>query len=238
MSNSDSKAMTPEKTGLTASGTGKVSVFFDFDNTITTRDVLDDIIMRFSLDKSWEALEEKWARGEIGSRECLEGQIALVRIDRYLLDRYLSGVKLDPYFKKLVELFSARNIEMMIVSDNFEYIIRRILENNSLGGLKVYSNSIALEDDRLLPLFPRANKLCGRCGHCKKSSMAGHIGSDGHSVYYIGDGRSDICPSKHASVIFAKDRLKEHCEAEGIEHIPIEGLKTVYEYFKRSVVNG
>ena len=32
-------------------------VFFDFDNTITTIDVIDDMLERFSKDDEWKALE-------------------------------------------------------------------------------------------------------------------------------------------------------------------------------------
>jgi len=35
-------------------------VFFDFDNTMTTSDVLDDVIRRFSINDKWIALENVW----------------------------------------------------------------------------------------------------------------------------------------------------------------------------------
>ena len=46
-------------------------VFFDFDNTITTRDAFDDMLLRFAEDDSWRSLEERWKNKEIGSRQCL-----------------------------------------------------------------------------------------------------------------------------------------------------------------------
>ena len=50
-------------------------VFFDFDNTIANIDVVDDMLERFSGDDGWKELEERWQREEIGSRECLKGQV-------------------------------------------------------------------------------------------------------------------------------------------------------------------
>ncbi len=37
-------------------------VFFDFDNTITTFDVLDDMLARFSRNDNWIKLEEQWKK--------------------------------------------------------------------------------------------------------------------------------------------------------------------------------
>ena len=34
-------------------------VFFDFDNTITTIDVIDDMLARFSGDDGWKELEKR-----------------------------------------------------------------------------------------------------------------------------------------------------------------------------------
>ena len=50
-------------------------VFLDFDNTITSLDVLDAVIGRFSIDQKWMVHEEAWKEGKIGSRQCLEAQL-------------------------------------------------------------------------------------------------------------------------------------------------------------------
>ena len=43
-------------------------VFLDFDNTITSLDVLDAVIGKFSVDQKWMIYEEAWKEGKIGSR--------------------------------------------------------------------------------------------------------------------------------------------------------------------------
>ena len=80
-------------------GLSHCRVFFDFDNTITHFDVLDDIIKRFAVNKGWKEWEEAWEKGRIGSRRCLKEQMSLVAIGRKELLKYLSGVRIDPYFK-------------------------------------------------------------------------------------------------------------------------------------------
>lgn len=212
----------------------KPKVFFDFDNTITTFDVLDSIISRFSYGNGWKALEKRWEKGEIGSRQCLKGQIEGVRISKSRLDRHLKSVRIDPYFKKILGLLRARKIETIILSDNFDYVLRSVLKRYGISGLGVYSNTLKLSGDKLIPDFPISNRTCGGCGHCKKTSMAALAGGDTLSVY-VGDGLSDRCASEVADVVFAKGTLSSYLKGKGIGHIPFTDLKDVYDYLKETL---
>jgi 2,3-diketo-5-methylthio-1-phosphopentane phosphatase len=212
-------------------------VFFDFDNTITSVDTIDDLIPRFSRNDRWKELEKDWRMEKIGSRECLKGQMECLDIGKAELDKYLSGIKLDPYFKKLLGLLSKKNIPFYIVSDNFDYILRNVLSSNGLDGLKVYSNRLRITGNRLFTSFPLANKNCKKrkCGHCKTGSVSSNVDEDS-TVIYIGDGRSDFCPASRAHIVFAKDDLKDRMESEGLAHIPFNDLKKVYDYFKNELI--
>ena len=212
----------------------KFIVFFDFDNTITTIDVIDDMLERFSGDDGWKELEKRWQREEIGSRECLQGQVEGIRVEKKRLDTYLATIKIDPYFKKLLQLFKSRDIPVLIVSDNFDYMLTNILKRNNISDMEIYCNRVDILDDRLNPGFPYSNKECGDCANCKKT----HILSkrrDGMTAVYIGDGKSDVCASRISDLVFAKGYLKELFTKEGLPHIAINDLKDVYDYFDRSL---
>ena len=212
-------------------------VFFDFDNTITTRDVFDDMLLRFAEDDSWRSLEERWKNKEIGSRQCLEGQISTIKITKNMLDKYLTTIKIDPYFKRVTNLLKQRRIKTVILSDNFDYILNRILKKNGIKGLEVYSNKARIAGNRLIPSFPFTDGKCRVCAHCKKKNMLTN-GSNGSFKIYIGDGQSDACSAEHADRIFAKENLLDHCRREGISHIPYRNLKEVYNYIKEEYTNG
>ena len=98
-------------------------VFFDFDNTMTTSDVLDDVIRRFSINDHWMSLEKAWLEGKIGTKECLEGQLRNVRVTKSVLHNFLKKVELDPHFHQLLSLLVREGIKPVILSDNFTYII-------------------------------------------------------------------------------------------------------------------
>jgi 2,3-diketo-5-methylthio-1-phosphopentane phosphatase len=213
----------------------KCVVFFDFDNTIATCDVFDNMLPRFSQDDLWLKLEKDWQKGKIGSHACLEGQIKGISITKRALDEYLSGIKLDPYFRKIVKSLSASGIKVVVLSDNFDYILKRILGFNSIKNLKIYSNKLKFAKDKLIPYFPYRSKKCQVCAHCKTKNLLANVAADS-IIIYVGDGRSDICPSQYADIVFAKDQLLKYFQGKKLTCFAYESLKDAYDYFKKSFV--
>ena len=209
----------------------KPIVFFDFDNTITRGDVLDDLIVRYSRDDGWKRLESRWQKGEIGTLECLDGQMRGIRISKSDLDTYLARIRLDPAFKKILALLRSRNIRTLILTDNFDYIVRRILRHHGITRVQVHANRIRWQGQRLVPSFPFRSKTCATCAHCKRESMRTCVGGHSMSVY-VGDGLSDICAAQCAKLVFAKDNLLAYLRDRKMPHIPYKDLRDVHRYFK------
>ena len=116
-------------------------VFLDFDNTITSLDVLDGIMKQFAIGQKWKTLQKKWENGEINTLDCLKGQLDEISFTKEKLALYLSQIKIDPGFRKLLSFLKKRDIPVIIVSDNFDIIIKQILKNNRLHKrIKIYSN--------------------------------------------------------------------------------------------------
>jgi 2,3-diketo-5-methylthio-1-phosphopentane phosphatase len=193
------------------------------------------MLPRFSRGDLWRKLEKKWERGEIGSQACLEGQLRGMSITRESLDEYLAGIKLDPYFRKLVKLFHSQGIKTVVLSDNFDYILKRILKRHAIKKLKLYCNKLRFAGGRLIPVFPFSDKHCQLCAHCKTKNLLLNIKSDS-IIIYIGDGRSDICPAQYADIVFAKAALLKHYKDKGLSCISYRDLKDAYNYFKRSLL--
>lgn len=209
-------------------------VYFDFDNTIAACDVLDDIITRFSRNRRWVNIEKKWKQGDIGSRECLEGQLKEVNLAGEKLDQYLKGVRIDPYYKKMNQLFNEHKIKTVILSDSFDYLLKNILENNSAPAERIYCNSLKQHKNKWVLGFPFTNKRCRICAHCKRDSLLAF--SNGATTrIYIGDGLSDVCPSRYAHLVFAKDDLLRYYKQHNLECVPFKKLKDVYKHLKRLI---
>ncbi len=205
-------------------------VFFDFDNTLTEFDVLDSIIQKFSINTDWIKFENDWQAGRIGSKQCLEGQLQSLRVTQQTLSEYLSEIKLDPHFKKLLIFFKDWGIKTLIVSDSFSFFIREILNHHGIDNVPVYANELEFRGDQLIPSFPFLSADCSRCAHCKKRHV---LNAADKITVYVGDGLSDICPAEHADIVFAKGRLSEHFKERGRSCINFESLLEVQSFFEQ-----
>jgi 2-hydroxy-3-keto-5-methylthiopentenyl-1-phosphate phosphatase len=212
-------------------------VFFDFDNTMTTSDVLFDIIQRFSINNQWMALEKAWQEGKIGTKECLEGQLRNVRVTKSALNKFLKTVQLDPHFHRLFAFLVREGIKPVILSDNFGYIVELILKYHGIKDLKVYGNSVRFYRDHLFPSFPYDNPFCLSCAHCKKIHLTKDK-TDNKLIVYIGDGRSDFCPARVSDIVFAKENLQRFMMKEELPFTPYKDLGDVHNYFQEVLTHG
>jgi len=209
----------------------KTIVFFAFDNTIATCDVFDNMLLLFSRNDSWIELQKRWRSGRIGSKTCLEGQVRGMDLTKKELDAYLPKIKIDPYFKQLYKFLQAKRIKTIIVSDNFDYIINRVLKINGIKKAKIYANKLDFSKGKVVTDYPFKNKDCQICAHCKTKTLLGNS-VKGSTIIYIGDGHSDSCPAKQASIVFAKNHLLKHLKESNLDYTAFHNLKEVLAYLK------
>jgi len=197
------------------------SISCDFDGTITRSDTVDAILEQFAL-RQWMDVEAEWAAGKIGSRECLAQQAEFLRVTPGELDAFIDGIAVDedvvPFFADCLKM----GAEVSVVSDGFDWVVRRVLARMGLRGVPIIANRLVhAGDDRWTVRFPHAAANCGS-GVCKCSVVA----SQAHRVH-IGDGRSDACVSDVCDVVFAKGWLLDSRDRRGLNSIPFETFATV-----------
>jgi 2,3-diketo-5-methylthio-1-phosphopentane phosphatase len=200
------------------------TILCDFDGTIAVADVIDGLLDRYGL-SGWQALEDQWRAGAIGSRICMSGQVALLEMERAQLDAYLDAVRIDHAFARFVAAARALRVPIRIVSDGLDYAIRRILGRHGLAHLPLVANRLLPADAprrwRLVSGFDAPGCASGTC----KCACAAHARAGGVTrTLLIGDGASDFCAAQRVDFVFAKHRLIGHCRAAGIAHRPITGF--------------
>lgn len=196
----------------------------DFDGTISHQDVTDGLLRRFGR-PGWQTIEQQWEEGLIGSRECMTRQIAMLDMTLPQFYDHLSSVTLDPSFTAFLDVVSARNIPVTILSDGLAQAIAFILQRHGISGLPIYANQIELQGESSWHLrTPYARPECGPASaHCKCSQLP----SSRRRTLYVGDGASDFCVAGKADLVFAKGRLADYCKAQGIAHHPIHDFNDV-----------
>ena len=197
-------------------------VFVDFDGTIVPDDATNQLLEQFA-SSAWLEIEEEWQTGKIGSRECMERQIDLVRARPEELDAFLAGVKIDPDFPEFVRICKSNGARVTVVSDGLDRSVRTVLKAANLD-LPFFANRLEwLGDDRWRLAFPHAKDDCSALmGNCKCAVARGPAST---VRIMIGDGRSDFCISSSAHFVLAKSRLLEHCRTNDLPHMAFQSFK-------------
>ncbi len=213
--------------------------YVDFDGTITENDVVDQMLERFA-DKAWQDAEAEWQAGKIGSRECLERQIALVKTTPEALEAFCGGVRVDAHFVPFLKSARELGVPVCVVSDGFENVIQPVLKRALAGhpdilkALPVYANRIEWMRSGPRSVFFSAGVCVHGCANCKPEAIRRTAGVN-DTVVFIGDGLSDRYAAKRANLTFAKGKLLKYCVQEGVNHLPYENFGRIGEWLRENV---
>jgi 2-hydroxy-3-keto-5-methylthiopentenyl-1-phosphate phosphatase len=216
-------------------------VFCDFDGTITRLDVTDEILSRLAAPE-WRQIEAAWVEGRIGSRQCLKRQMELVETAKEELDALIDAIPVDPGFPAFVDFARQRAIPLYVVSDGFDYVIRRILRRSGVpgelrNGSHLFASSLRFRRGRLVASFPHFSVPCEHdCATCKPAVIR-RLSRGRGPVVFIGDGLSDRFAVRECDLIFAKRQLLAYCGEHGVACRPFETFADV-ERALRMMVGG
>jgi 2-hydroxy-3-keto-5-methylthiopentenyl-1-phosphate phosphatase len=193
------------------------SVLVDFDGTACMVDVAEQMLIAFG-DPSWAEYDEAVDRGEIGLREAIQEQNAMIEGTReHLVSFALANCPLDPTFAPFVQWLETQGVPTAIVSDGFGFYIEPMLHAAGLAHLPVITNEQRFDAvGNLAGLrFVNGNPECLGCGTCKMQAVQRYRSTHG-PVAFIGEGQTDRYGALYADLVFAKDALVAHCTRDGV----------------------
>lgn len=202
------------------------ALLVDFDGTACLADVTEGLLEEFG-DPSWPLYDEFVDRGEMGIREALRHEAAMLRGDpeemlAFAIERY----PLDPTFAPFVAWAEERGLPLTLVSDGFAFYIRPMLVAAGLGHIDVVTNELIFDDGQPELRHPNGHPECVGCGTCKM--LAAQRARQQHgAVAFIGEGQSDRYGALYSDVVFAKDHLVTLCERDAVPFLPWETFDDV-----------
>jgi len=204
------------------------TVVLDFDGTVTTADVGDEICERFA-DPGWRDLDRLWEEKRISLPDAQAGMWALVSGGR---DEILTYAKAIGTLRPGLDAFldACRGSELVLASGGFDFYIEAILGARRLARFAaVYANKGVVENGGVRVSFPHRERLgCGLCAVCK-----GRICDDrraaGRRVIFVGDGTSDRCAVGRADRLFAVrgSKLAAACRVAAAPAVEFDTLDEV-----------
>ena len=209
------------------------SVFIDFDGTISRSDTGVHLLDRLA-PSSWREIESLYDAGEIGSRECMVREWAMVTADRAEIERVAREVPIDDGFVPLVQFLRRAGAEVTVLSDGFGF---RAQEVAAFVDVPVITNRIDWENGQLVFPYTDPSCDCGTCGACKRVPIR-EAKRRGCTSVLIGDGTSDVKAATDADLVFAKDELASWCAANDRPFHRFECLNDVLHWLAKSTGPG
>ncbi len=209
-----------------------LTMVFDFDGTITEKDIFDAIFKRFADPACWEAhrayndREISMKEAYLAMAEHFRGSAAEVR------DFVRTFARLRPGFRELMEQLSGRAIRSMIVSNGFDIYLHYLLKLWALAfdERDIFCHHAEIKDGRFIPSFREHRSL--RHNRCLigKAEIIRELQQSGSFVAFAGNGWSDTPAAHVADLIFARDRLAEYCREKRIPFVFFRTFDDVADY--------
>ena len=208
-----------------------VSIFIDFDGTISKQDIGDKLFIDFG---EIEPAHSMLINGEISIKEYWNRVFSSLKknLDEKKISEYAVGFDIDSNFIQFINYCKDAGYNLTIVSDGFDLYINPILKKHNLDWMNVRSNQMKFIDGKPVPFFPGASESCKCfCASCKRNAVLS-IAPPEDIIIFIGDGYSDYCAAEHADIIFAKKHLAAYCNKHRIPHYPFSTFFDIYRLIR------
>lgn len=221
---------------------GKVAIFCDFDETITTINVTDTVLQKYAAPR-WFEIQQDWLAGKLSAREVLEKQMPLVTVSRADLDNFIETIEIDPFFAKFARFCARESFPLYILSDGFDYWIAKTIEHALAASdgpsiaIPIFACNLKFQGQSVLTSFPYFAQGCSHgCATCKPALFKA-LKAGAEKTVVIGDGVSDFLVARSADFVLAKNALRVFCDKEGIRNY---GFKDFHDVIRiiRSLIGG
>ena len=205
----------------------KLAVQCDFDGTITEEDVSFLILDTFVGNK-WREMLTEYMEGRIPVGAFNKKVFAMVKADKQTqLDVIFNSdrVKIRPGLKELIDYCSHQDYRFIIVSNGLTFYIDALLESLGLKNVEVFAATNEFRPDGMIASYIGPDGQEMEAGF--KESYTKLLKKEGYQVVYVGNGVSDIYPSRLAVKVFATGDLPHKCEEEKLAYTPFDDLHDI-----------
>ncbi|KIM35692.1 hypothetical protein M413DRAFT_449632 [Hebeloma cylindrosporum] len=211
----------------------KFIVLSDWDGTITTYDSNDYMTdnIGFGKEKRREGNLEILAGRDTfrdGFRKMLASVVENGHTFEQCKEILRQNIKLDPGFKEFYTWCKSNDIPVIIVSSGMAPLIRAVLSNlvgpEAADEIEIIANDVTVFPDGKWEI--KFRHPSSGFGHDKSQAILPYRKlSEPPTLFFFGDGVSDISAAKYADMLFVKTKLDGendlavYCQREHIKHV-------------------
>lgn len=203
-----------------------IVALIDFDGTLTRQDTSHVILNHYTGDR-WIPINDAWRRFEVTTEQRAQSQFTMVHTTpAELAALVVDQVQIDPHFLAFHARAQTRAWKIHVLSDGYDFYIRRILAANGLSQLEFTANHLNFVDGRIRLTHQHQHPNCRMCGNCKLSVALAYRRA-GYRLVVIGDGYSDRGGAQIADRVYAKGHLARFCAEREIPFNSFESFADV-----------
>ncbi|MDP6715640.1 MAG: MtnX-like HAD-IB family phosphatase [SAR202 cluster bacterium] len=197
----------------------------DFDGTITMSNLGTAIKEAFG-PENWKELEAEYEAGNLTAEQNNIRHFGLIDATQDDIEEFVKGdVVVRFMFDEFVHHCHGVGIRLVIVSSGLRAYIDTILDMLMFEHMDVHAAQAEFTPDgiQLSYVGPDGNTL--EAGF--KAAWTNHFKSEGHTVIYVGDGRSDLEAARQADHVIATRSLAEEMTRLGLPFHPFDNFEEV-----------
>ncbi len=194
-----------------------ISVFCDFDGTITSRDSIVFLTEGFGGGPGYrsDALD-KIRTGEWSVHQAIAHELLSVTLSWEEAAQVLQAeIEVDPFFENFVSWCRQRSFPIKVVSSGMRPVVELFVGHL---GLEIYAHPVEISPQGWLY---RSDP------EVMKQPVLEKARQSGQRMVFVGDGTSDVCAIPYVDDLFAKGYLANYCEANGVPYIPFDTFEDV-----------
>ena len=198
----------------------KIALQCDFDGTVTEEDV-SFLLLDTYVGSQWREYLKEYMEGRIPVGTFNKKVFGMMKADRQTMtDLVLNSdrVKIRPGFRELIDYCSRKSFKPVIVSNGLIFYIEAILNRLGVNGIEVHAAENRFSPGGMNVRYVGPDGTEMEVGY--KEAYTELLQKRGYNVIYVGNGTSDIYPSRQARYVFATADLLERCREENLECTP------------------
>lgn len=210
----------------------KRAVQLDFDGTVTMEDIGFILLDTFA-GNAWYKYLYEYNSGRMPLASFSKKVFGMLTADeKTLTDFVLTSdlVRIRPGFSEFIDYCKNNGIKVIIVSHGLTFYIKAALERLGIDDLDIHAAENVFSPDGMKV------KYVGPDGHELeagfKEAYTDMLCKKGYRVIYIGDGNSDIYPSRKANQVCATSNLLKRCREENLKCFPFSDFYDVVNALK------
>ncbi|MCH7801910.1 MAG: MtnX-like HAD-IB family phosphatase [Chloroflexi bacterium] len=199
----------------------------DFDGTITMSNLGTAIKELFGPD-NWLELEAEYESGKLTAEQNTIRHFSLIDATQDDIVEFVKGEVVVRFsFDEFVAHCEGIGVRLAVVSGGIHAYVDPILEMLVFQDIEVHAADAEFTSDGIEVTYtgPDGENLEADF----KETWTRHFKAEGHTVVYVGDGRSDLEAAKRADHVIARAGLAEEMERLGLPFHPFDTFEDVGE---------